>query len=147
MNNPQPLESNHSSDVIRNKIIDIIILATVPLGIVATFFVTYRDYLVGFVYWFEFAIFNVVSVLIALLIYLYRRKISLGLKITVISAGFFLASVRGLIELGSLSNAYILITISLLILHLRVNRSWMLILILLTPLVIILLELAPNIVH
>ena len=118
---PQPLESSYSSDVIRNKIIDIIILVTVPLGAVAIFFITYRDYLFGFAYWFEFAIFNVLSVLFALLIYLYRRKIALDLKIAVISAGFFLAGVRGLIEFGSLSNTYILITISLLILQLRVT--------------------------
>ena len=134
---PQPLESKYSSDIIRNKIIDIIILVTIPFGIVAIFFVTYRDYLFGFVYRFEFAIFNVISVLITLIIYVYRKNISLDLKIAVISAGFFLAGVRGLIELGSLSNTYILITISLLILQLRVNRAWMLILIVLTPLVII----------
>ena len=133
----QPLESNYSSDVIRNKIIDIIILVTIPFGIVAIFFVTYRDYLFGFAYWFEFAIFNVLSVLIALIIYVYRKKFSQDLKIAVISAGFFFAGVRGLIEFGSLSNTYILITISLLILQLRVNRTWMLILIVLTPLVII----------
>ena len=42
---PQPLESKYSSDIIRNKIIDIIILVTIPFGIVAIFFVTYRDYL------------------------------------------------------------------------------------------------------
>ena len=47
---PQPLESNYSSDVIRNKIIDIIILVTVPLGAVTIFFETFRDYSFGFVY-------------------------------------------------------------------------------------------------
>lgn len=137
MSIPQPRENIFSCDIIRNKIIDIIILVTVPLGIVAIFFGTYRDYVFGFAPWLEYAIFNIISVLIALLIYLFRKKIPLDLKIAVISAGFFLAGVRGLIVLGSLSNTYILITISLLILQLRVNRTWMLILILLTPLAII----------
>ena len=137
MSNPQFLESKNSCDVIRNKITDIIILVTVPFGIVAIFFEMYRDYLFGFTYWFEFAVFNVFSVLIALIIYLYRRKISLDVKITVLSFGFFLAGVLALIKFGSLSNTYILITISLLILQLRVSRNWMLILILVTPLMLI----------
>lgn len=137
MSNPQFLESKNSCDVIRNKITDIIILVTVPFGIVAIFFEMYRDYFFGFTYWFEFAVFNVFSVLIALIIYLYRRKISLDVKITVLSFGFFLAGVLALIKFGSLSNTYILITISLLILQLRVSRNWMLILILVTPLMLI----------
>lgn len=137
MNIPQPLENKFSCDVIRNKFIDIIILVAVPLGIVATFFETYREYSFGIGYWIELAIFNLIAILIALLIYFFRSKFSLDLKIAAISAGFFLAGVRGLIEFGSLSNTYVFFTISLIILQLRVNRTWMLILVLLTLLVII----------
>ncbi len=136
MNITPPIHSEFSCDLIRNKIIDTIILATVPLGIVATFLELYRDYLFGFVYAVEFAIFNIVSVLIALLIFLFRKIISLDIKIYVISALFFFTGLRGLMEFGSLSNTYILIAISLIILQLRVSRTWMLIIILLTPVII-----------
>ena len=137
MNIPQPLESNHSCDAIRSKIIDIIIIAAVPFGIVATFFEGYREFSFGSGYWLQLVLFNVFSILTVLFIYLYKKKISQDLKIAVLSIGFFLAGIRGLLEFGSLPSAYIFIAVSLLVLQLRVNRRWMIVLIFLTPLVII----------
>ncbi len=125
----QRLADEHNIASIKNKILDNILLATVPLGAVASFFAMYRDIFLGFKYSVGFGIANFVSVGTALLLYIYRKKIAIELKIFVLAFLYFFAGIRGLIEIGSLSNPYILLSISFLILQLLVNRKWMITLI------------------
>ncbi len=129
---------------IKNKVLDNIVLATLPLGMVASFFALNRDFFLGFEYTTEFALINFFSVGLVLILYVFRKKIALELRIIILAALFFFAGIRGLVEIGSISNPYILISISFLILQLLVHRKWMIIMIFLAICLIIIINIAST---
>lgn len=112
---------------LKNRILNNILLATIPLGILSTVFAYLRDSKRVFALTTEFALENLGIILFFIFVFLIRKKIGIELKIAIISALLFLYGLRALFHIGSLSTPYILISISLLVLQLNVGRKWLLI--------------------